>query len=165
MAHLEEFIKAVKTNGGILAYGTIDERSFHPLTSMQIRKVVGRLDERAAINQRNNASLKTFKETAEPLLNHPRNARRTDIAGSLERFELFFDEPTSSEAKKIFIMISDGLDTTSRRAGLYKIRLPEGTEIYTIGIEKTLAKNIFGQKVKCLESLEAALRTLAIQAR
>lgn len=155
--HLDRLIGLVNKSGGVVSVGIVDELAFEPLAKLQVLRVAGRLDERAQINQKNHESEKAFKADVASKISVPRNARATDINGSIARFSLFLDEPTiPANARRVVIFISDGIDTGPWRR-LAGVRLPAGVKVFVVGMERTLAVRLFGKNAVLFESIDSAL--------
>ena len=160
MQHVEKIVSLVKKRGGAVGLGLIDEKAFEPLTRLELERVAGKLNERARINQKNAQAESEFKALVDGKINRPRNARRTDIKGSIARFALFFGEPTiPADAEKLAIFISDGIDTGPWRK-LSGIRLPEDVKVFVVGMERGLAEKLFGKQAILFESIDAAIESL-----
>lgn len=161
MEHVDKIISLVKKRGKCIAFGLIDEKAFEPLTRVELFQVSGKLNERARINQRNQKGEAEFSELVEKKINRPRNARRTDINGSIARLGLFFSEPTiMADAEKVLIFISDGIDTGAWRT-LKGIKLPKDVKVFVVGIEENLARKFFGQQAVLFEGIDAAIEGLS----
>ena len=160
MEHVDKIISLVKKRGGCLAFGLIDEKAFAPLARLELLQVSGKLNERARINQKNQKGEAEFREILEKKISRPRNAKRTDINGSIARFGLFFSEPTfMADAETVIIYISDGVDTGTWR-NLKGIKLPKDVKVYVVGMEENLARKFFGQQAVLFEGIDAAIETL-----
>ncbi|GEM_PF-5767572 len=159
-AQLDQILAMLKKRGGVIAFGVVDEKSFEPLLRAQVVPVLGQLDERAQRNQKNIKVLADFTTAVSAKFNRPRNARRTDINGSIARFALFFDEPNHpANAEKIFIFVSDGFDTGAWRK-FKGIHLADDVLVFAVGMETRLAEKLFGANVTLFESIDAAIKSL-----
>lgn len=160
MGHLERLLRIMKTRGGCVAVALVDESAFKPLTRLKIETVKGRLDQRAEIAKRNRRAEEEFVTKVEAMLTRPRNAKRTDIKGAFARLGLFFGEPgIPAGAEKVFLIISDGIDTVHRQ-GLVGNSLPDDVTVYVVGMEKWRATQWFGEQAVLFESPEAAVDNL-----
>ncbi|MCG3157893.1 MAG: hypothetical protein DKINENOH_04529 [bacterium] len=159
-AQLEQVLDLLKKRGGVMAFGAVDENAFEPLMRAQVVPVKGRLDERARRNQKNVRGLSAFASAVSDKLNRSRNARRTDINGSIRRFMLFFNEPNHMpSSEKVLIFISDGKDTGAWRNSK-GIRLADDVSVFSVGVEASLASKLFGSRVTLFESIDAAIRNI-----
>lgn len=161
-AHLEKILATLKARGGATAFGLINEKAFKPLTRIELKRVAGRLDERAQINGDNQKAIGSFKAQVEEQIRRPRNAQRTDITGSIARFALFFGEPAIPvKAEKFLLFISDGIDTGPWRR-LSDVHLPEGVKVFVVGMESGLAEKLFGKQatLSLFEGIDAAINSL-----
>lgn len=159
-AQLEQILAMLKKRGGVIAFGVVDEKSFEPLLRAQVVPVQGQLDERAQRNQKNIKVLANFTTAVSAKFNRPRNARRTDINGSIARFTLFFNEPNHpANAEKVFICVSDGFDTGAWRK-FKGIHLADDVRVFAVGMETRLAEKLFGANVTLFESIDAAIKSL-----
>lgn len=155
---IDQIVSVLKRRGGILAFGLIDQDSFDPLVRLEIIQKRGRLDERALQNARNEDAVKRFRAVLEPLFAKPRNAARTDINGSMDRFNLFFREPgIPAEADRILLILSDGEDTTRRMRGP---SFPGDVTVFAVGMPERTARKLFGTRVALFEDAAAAIHTL-----
>ena len=152
MSHLDKSITIIQKRSGNLAFGVMDDKSFEPLDRLPLPIVAGRLDERAQATLKSKDSIAKFRSDVEPKLKE-RNSKVTDFYGSLNRFMLFFNEPTP-HAEKILIVISDGIDTVTKRSN---IQIPADLKVFAVGMDKSLAVKIFGDKVVLFESIDSAL--------
>lgn len=155
-SHLDHALSILKKRGGVMAFGLIDEKSFEPLDRLQLAPVMGRLDERARRNTRNQESINQFRIAVEPKISSPRKAKVTDFHGAMRRFRLFFNESTSAGAEKLIIIISDGIETGTRKRQPLSL-LPDDVKVYAIGMEDGKAKGLFGSNVTIFESIDAAI--------
>ncbi len=161
MEHVDKVISLVKKRGGSIAFGLIDEKAFEALARLELERVAGRLDERARMNQKIKKAEAEFEALVEKKINRPRNAKRTDVKGSIARLGLFFREPTIPEnAEKVALFISDGIDTGPWRR-LTGIKLPNDVKVYVIGMEVGLARKLFGEQAILFESIDSAIESLS----
>lgn len=156
-SHIDRVIALIHKSGGTISLGLVDDAAFKPLEKLEVLRVAGRLDERAQINQKNRESEKAFRAIVASKISGPRNARATDIRGSIARFSLFFNEPTiPANARRVAIFISDGIDTGPWRK-LSSVRLTDGVKVFVVGMEKNLAEKLFGKNAVLFESIDSAL--------
>ena len=93
-------------------------------------------------------------------LNRRRDAQRSDVAGIVARFALFFDEPTvPTGAEKVLIMLTDGQDNGPWKKDS-SIRLPQDVTVFTVGIRPDLARTLFGDRVAIFEGIDPAVQSL-----
>lgn len=161
--HVKGIVSVVKKRGGAVAFGLIDEKAFEPLTRLELVPVTGKLDERARANQKNLKAQADFEDKVKKKIDRKRDARATDIKGSIARFSLFFSEPSiPGHAEKVFICISDGYDTGPWRK-LSNIRLPEGVKVHVVGMEAGMARKLFSNQAILFESIDAAIENLRLK--
>ena len=160
-AQLERMLSLLKARGGIMAFGLVDEMSFEPLIRLKLDPITGRLDQRAQRNQKNIKAIKEFINELNEKIQRPRNARGTDIYGSLARFTLFFNEPTHPrESEKVLLFLSDGIHT-SLWPDFKNSEFPLDIHIFVVGIEADLARKLFGKNPILFESIDAAIDNLS----
>jgi hypothetical protein len=158
MEHIQQLLKVLNARGGSIAVALVDESGFQPLTRLKIETVVGRLDERAHLYTKNQERAKDFLAKVEGLLTRPRNARRTDILGTVARLRLFFSEPNiQAGAEKVLLFISDGVDTVHRQG---TPSLPDDVAVYVVGMEAGVADRLFHGRGVLFESPHAAIEQL-----
>lgn len=152
--------------GGTIALGHISEESFRPLFKQKFIegsvKIDGSLTQRAKRNQEwmklkaeSDKTLSSFSEKAMKRMLLPRNRSTSDIAGSIERFSLFFGESRFKECERIFIIMSDGKDNVSKQ-----IKTIPDAHVWVIGWRIEDAKKVFGNQVRKFESMDGALSEL-----
>lgn len=164
---LREIAELVGRRGGMLAAGTISEKSFQPLLKYDLKldsvKVEGTLSERARINQANIAARARFDAAVERLLAEvreaivqPRSRKRTDLNGALERYNLLFQEPSYRNHERVLCILSDGKDTVRGR-----IHIIPDAQIYAVGWQDAReAAAVFGEKFRRFESLPGLIKFL-----
>lgn len=158
-AHLDQLMALFGKRGGAIGLGLIDEQAFEPLERLELKPVIGRLDERASQNRKNRKVIENFKIAVKHKIEGPRNAARTDLDGALARLALFFGEPTiPANAHKVALVVSDGIHTGRKRKS--STRLPEDVVVLTVGIEQQLAERLFGKQTQRFESVDAAIQYL-----
>jgi len=143
-----------------MAFGLIDEKSFEPLDRVQLAPVIGRLDERARRNTSNQESIHQFRAAVEPKISSPRKAKTTDFHGAMRRFRLFFNESTSTGAEKLIVIISDGIESGTKKRQPLSL-LPDDVKVCVIGMEDDKAKGLFGNNVTVFESIDAAIDAIS----
>ncbi len=158
-AHLDQLVTLFGKRGGVIGLGLIDEEAFEPLERLELKPVVGRLDERASQNRKNRKAIANFKMAVKHKIERPRNAVRTDLDGAMSRLALFFGEPTiPAGALKVALIVSDGVHTARGRK--LSTRLPEDVVVLTVGIEQQLAEKLFGKQTQRFESVDAGIQYL-----
>jgi hypothetical protein len=158
--HIDHMISCLQRHGGTIAFGLIDEKSFEPLSRLLLIPVVGTLEERAQRNTMNQKVIKQFQSEVEPKINSPQQAKVTDINGTIRRFALFFNESNNINSDKIFIFISDGIETASKRRKI-SASLPGDVKVFVVGMEKDAATSLFRDKVTVFESIDSAIDAIS----
>ncbi|MDQ7063520.1 MAG: hypothetical protein Q9P90_04655 [candidate division KSB1 bacterium] len=151
---------------GVIAVGHISDSSYQPLRTydnlcLDTAAVQGSLTDKARIIRENKRKKAWFKQNLERFLldvkQHvlvPRNKRRTDIAGSMNRFSILFQEPNYVDYEKILIILSDGFDTVNASFG----EIPD-VKIFLIGWRNgPLARKLFGNTFVRFESFSGAVK-------
>lgn len=158
MEHIQQLLKVMNARGGSIAVAFVDESGFQPLTRLKLETVAGRLDERAHLHSKNQRMAEDFLAKVEGLLTRPRNARRTDIMGTVARLRLFFSEPNiQAGAEKVLLFVSDGVDTVHRQG---TPSLPDDVAVYVVGMETKVADRLFHGQAVLFESPHAAIEHL-----
>jgi hypothetical protein len=108
-------------------------------------------------NTENEGKITTFIQQIKPILDQTASCGSTDIVGVLQRGDLFLQEPETNGAKKVALLITDGIHNTSGVPG--KLPWHNSAEVLTVsggqgvGILNDL-------KPKSFESIDAAIRYL-----
>lgn len=165
---LQQLAWYVGTRCGIIALGHISDFSYKPLwiydtLCLDTAMVRGRLSQKAKIARENRRKKAEFEQKIHQFLTDvkqkvlvPRNRPRTDIAGSLSRFAILFQEPNYAGYEKILIILSDGFDTVNKSFS----EIPD-VKIFLIGWRnQRLAQKIFGTNVMRFESFRGAVKYL-----
>ncbi|MEK7396742.1 MAG: hypothetical protein AAB116_07375 [Candidatus Poribacteria bacterium] len=152
--HIDRVISCLQKRGGIIAFGLIDEQSFEPLSRLPLTPVIGTLEERAQRNTMNQKAIEQFRSAIEPKLSPSQQAKVTDVNGTIRRFAIFFNEPNNAD--KVFIFISDGIETASKRHKI-SASMPDDVKVFAVGMEKDAAAGLFGDKVTVFESIDSAI--------
>jgi hypothetical protein len=161
VTEIDRIIAVLKAHGGTLTFGLIDENAFKPLLRLELDPIVGRLDERAQLNINQRKAISEFRTKVEAKMNRLRNATVTDINGSIDRFTLFFGEPTiPPSAQKVMIFYSDGIHTAPWRK--LANNLPDEVTVFTVGMERSLVRKVFGEHAILFESIDPAIKALEV---
>lgn len=154
--HIDRVISCLQKRGGIIAFGLIDEQSFEPLCRLPLTPVIGTLEERAQRNTMNQKAIEQFRSAVEPKLSPSQQAKVTDVNGTIRRFSLFFNESNNLNTNKVFIFISDGIETASKRHKI-SASMPDNVKVFVVGMEKDSATSLFGDKTTVFESIDSAI--------